>query len=82
MTIRNRMETELVNCGLWPDEAKIVMDKLESESHSPMKYRYNEDETAYPVRLLAVILRTVKNKAIEWIDANAPKHFARGLLKD
>lgn len=81
MTIRIKLETALVNHGLWPEEATTVIQTLESdENFQMMKGRYDEDETAYPPALFATILFVAKNKAVEWIDTNNPKHFARALL--
>jgi ribonuclease I len=82
MTIRKRLETELVNHGLWPNEAEAVMTELEAdEASKPMQGRWNEDETVYPPQLLAVVLMSAKTKAVEWIDRNKPMHFARGVLE-
>lgn len=82
MTIREKLETELVNHGLWPKEAKEVMDELEAdEASESMQGRWNEDTTAYPPQLLAVVFFSAKQKAIDWIDRNKPMHFARGILE-
>lgn len=81
MTIREKLETELVNHGLWPKEAEAVMNELETdEALKPMQGRWSEDTTGYPPQLLAIVLMSAKQKAVEWIDRNKPKHFARGIL--
>lgn len=82
MTIRKKLETELENHGLWPSEAVAVMTELEAdEASKPMRGRWNEDETAYPPQLFAVVLMSAKSKAVGWIDRNAPMHFARDILE-
>jgi hypothetical protein len=81
MILRKKIETELVNRGLWPKEAEAVMKELEADKSSvPMQGRWDEDETAYPSQLFAVLLMAAKTKAVEWIDTNKPMHFARSLL--
>lgn len=81
MTIRKQLETELVNHGLWPNEAAAVLDELEAEKASePVQGRWHEDTTACPPQLFAVVLFGAKQKAVEWIDRNKPQHFARFLL--
>lgn len=79
MTIRNKIETQLVNQGLFPNEAKVVMEELEKTS-KPMNGRWDDDETAYPPQLFYVVFMAAKQKSVEWIDANCPDHFARHIL--
>jgi len=79
MTIQKRIESELVDCGLWPKEADAVMKELKAGNTS-MEGRWDEDETGYPLELLAALFLAAKIKAVEWIDSNKPSHFARSLL--
>jgi len=82
MTIRNHIESTLVNHGLWEDEAKTVTSEAErSESLKPMQGRWDEDTTGYPPQLLAVTWMSVKEHAIGWLKANKPNHFALAMLQ-
>jgi len=45
-----------------------------------MKSRWDDDEAEYPPQLLAGPVMAAKRRAVEWIDANAPQHFARAGL--
>lgn len=81
MTIRQKNEEELVNHGLWDDEAKTVVTEAEKEkSLEAMQGRWDEDTTGYPAPLLAVTWMSVKHHATEWLKANKPQHFALAIL--
>lgn len=79
MKIEAKIESMLKNNGLWPNEAKAITAELKT-SMKEMNGRWEEDETAYPPQLMAVIWMSAKSKAIERIDSNKPKHFARFML--
>lgn len=81
MNIREQIETKLVGFGLWPDEAKTIVQQLES-STPVMSGRWEESTQEYPVQMLAVLILSAKLEAIKWIDTNKPKHFARHLLTE
>lgn len=82
MTIRKTIEEALVNHGLWPKEAANVVAELEADKASePMWHRWDEDSSNYPPALLSVLLISAKSKAVEWLEKNAPKHFALAILK-
>lgn len=81
MTIRARMEAELVSNGLWPAEATEILQRLiDRDVVETMTRRWDDDISGYPVELLAVVLMPVKRYAVEWIDEFKPNHFARFML--
>ena len=81
MTIRQMLEDKLVNHGLWPDEAKKVMEAVAAHPASEsMQGRWDSESDGYPAQLIPVLWIGVKTRAVEWIDVNKPKHFARAIL--
>ena len=79
MTIREWAEKQLTDRGLWPDEASAVVDAY-AEGEESMAHRWNDATEGYPVSLFAVLLLCLSDEAVRWIDANKPKHFARGMF--
>ncbi len=82
-TIRERIEKELFNHGLWPEEAKAIVKEMETQDlqeTKTMKDRWDEAEEGYPKVVLAVLLLSAKTQAVQWIDKNKPRHFARYIL--
>lgn len=81
MTIREKMKERLVEHGLWPDEANMVLDDAEkSEVLEPMFGRWKDSVDGYPPQMFAAVWISIKSVAVEWIDANKPKHFARTMF--
>lgn len=103
MTIHQFLVSQLVECGLWPDQAEQVMANIKGVPMTlpddadygkikeilggvePMDknltaMKFDDPLDSYPKAMVALLLYTVKKRAIEWVDANAPTHFARALL--
>lgn len=79
MTVENHIKTELINHGLWPNEAEIVIESLKEDLQKVI-VKWSDDCSAYPPVLINTLFSLSKVKAIEYIDKNAPNHFARNLL--
>lgn len=83
MTIRETLEERLVNSGLWPDEAKSVVEAMikdDADNDQLMVHRWGESVDNYPKPLMSVLWLTAKQRAISWIDENKPQHFAKLIL--
>lgn len=81
MTLQERLEGLLVKHGLWPEEAKAVLQMcVEAPENECMAVRWDDEATGYPPQLLAILWMSVKQHAVTWIDANKPKHVARNAL--
>lgn len=83
MTIREQLEKHLTDSGLFETQAKAVIDALIADDEltgSVMKDRWHEDVSLYPPQMLAVLTQSANAKALEWIDANKPQHWARGMF--
>ena len=83
MTVREKLEAVLVNHGLWPEEATAVFDRMLDQRGDDLgmsEVKWNDPKEAYPTQLYAVILASLQQVAVEWIDEHKPKHFARAAL--
>ncbi len=83
MTVREKLEDRLQDHGLWPEDATAAFDFM-LEKHRDVSWikdvKWNDPVEAYPASFFAVALITLKDAAVEWIDANKPEHYARAIL--
>lgn len=80
-TIREHAAKYLEGRGLWPDEAHAVVLKAEqSQILEGMTARWDEATDCYPPMLMRVVEVSLDAVAVEWIDANKPRHFARAMF--
>jgi hypothetical protein len=79
MTIREYLTSYLTNRWLWPNEAKAVVEIVEKDTPA-MSGRWEEESSDYLFSLMSVLLVSVRQAALSWIDANKPKHFARAVF--
>lgn len=84
LTWRQWMERYLTERGLWEREAKAVVDGCLAEdaaSKSPgISDIADKGHEGYPLAMDAVAALILSHKAIEWIDANKPLHWARPMF--
>lgn len=86
MTIKKRILQHLESNGLFDDQAQEVFAALEKSQGAVMQGgpvsggRWNDEETGYPPQLMAVLIVAADMEAVNWIDANLPKHWARGIF--
>ena len=79
-SIYTRLRTALYNNGLFEDQADAVLSKVVNQKDSPMQGRWNDPASDYPPIMLSVLMLDVNASALEWIDNNAPRHWARPLF--
>lgn len=79
MTIRARFEEKLCRCGMFPDQAGVVLILTERELPD-MTGRWDEDESGYPPELMAALWMGVEQQALVWIDANLPQAWYRPMF--
>ncbi len=88
MTIEDRLVAELTSRGMWPREARVLMEQLERDSAdetSPlhtMHHRWDDDVEAYPKAILALSWLELQRRALSWIDENCPKAFYRAVIAE
>lgn len=72
---------QLVNNGMFENQAKAVMDEVvKHPSNEPMKDRWNDRVDGYPPQMQAVCLLSIKTQALEWIDKNCPQAWFRPMF--
>ena len=80
-TVRLKMESLLTENGLWPDEAKAVMNAMVAEDKT-MGKKWSDWADGYSVQMLDTLFVIAKREAVKWIDANKPLHFARPMFAE
>ena len=80
MTIRQTIEENLTECGLWSDEAKEISKILEKE-YTPMQGRWDEDVSSCPKGVTALAWIAARRWAIDWLKDKKPNHFALQVLE-
>lgn len=81
-TIIQKMSSYLEDNGLWPEEAKKVIDRYQADPiGKPMEGRWNDEVEGYPPTVLAGVVVGLNRVAVEYIDAECPKHFARSMFE-
>ena len=81
MTIKEYLTEYMTNHGLFPDEADKVIDVYKAREDS-MSQRMGDKIEGYPPEFPSVLLVTIRRDVVDWIDANKPKHWARGMFTD
>ena len=90
MTVAEKLSELMVQHGLWPDEAKAVLELLKSENRTEGRENYSSDELSavldkdwggYPKPFHTVAWMVAKRVALAYIDANKPQHFARPMFE-
>ncbi len=82
MTIRQKLEDYLYQRGMFPNQAKAVVDALISNSDKSMEGRWDDEVEGYPPSLLAVLGMGLQHEALRWIDANCPQAWYRSLFTE
>lgn len=81
MTIREHLEKSCFERGMFPEQAKAVVDALAADEVSePMEGRWDDPVEAYPPGMLRILEMGVDSAAVEWIDANCPGAWFRTLF--
>ena len=67
--------------GLFEKEATAILDAYtKGPLGGPMSERMDDGVEGYAAPILSVTWLGVKKTAVEWIDANCPQHWARGMF--
>ena len=78
-TIGAKMVELLKKHGLFASDLDDILALVVEENAATSEVIHNAAE-GYPIELMASIWEVTRIAAIEWIDENRPKHFARPLL--
>jgi hypothetical protein len=81
MTFREWAEKYCVDRGMWPEDARTVIDAVVADPVSDsMSGRWTHDVSSYPVSMMAVVGLIINGHAIAWIDANFPEAWFRPMF--
>ena len=80
MTIRQWCEDQCCQRGMFPEDARAVVDALAAED-TTMEGRWDHPVDGYPAQLLFVLRMCLDDHALQWIDANCPKAWYRPLFE-
>ena len=83
MTIREKLRKHLVDRGLWPREADMVIATYRDSEASAgqLAHRLDDDTDGYPPETMRILIMPINAEALRWIDANEPQHFARRMFE-
>ena len=82
MTTRERFEQMLTNRGMWPEQARAVMDIAipEIDDIDSYKITWGLPAGEYPNAIYVVLFMRIKPIALEYIDDNMPNAFFRPMF--
>ena len=80
-TFEEVMTDRLFNSAMWPEEiAAVLAEVKDSPEMDAMRDRWGDSIEEYPV-MVPICWIAVEARAIEWLTANKPDHFALEVLK-
>ena len=83
MTIQEDIHQQLVGNGLFDSQADAVIELMKaSKANAAMSERWGDSPGEYPPAIAILAWLSAKRAAVEWIDANAPSHWARPLFAE
>lgn len=84
MNTREKFEEMLVNNGLFPDDAKSIMEVAMPEIDKQVEnYKFTWDRPAseYPDVIYNVVFLSIKPIALKWIEENRPMAWFRPMFE-
>ncbi len=81
MTTREKLESILQSRGLFPQQAKEVMDIcVNDEQLNSSHISWNQPSEGYPDSLYSVLMMRIGEITLEWIDQNNPLAWFRPMF--
>lgn len=81
MTFEEKCLNLLQEYGMWPDQAMEVLEMVKAdEANKAMIGRWSDSVEGYPASLIAVLWLSVKDVALQYIDANCPTAWFRTMF--
>jgi hypothetical protein len=81
MTVKEKLAEYLVQNGLFPNEAEVIIELFRAKNPAPTLH-WNDDVSQYPAVMLRPLLGYLKIEALDWIEKNCPMHFAKMMLTE
>ena len=83
MSIRDWMQKQLVDRGLYDTEAnEVIRFAIEDGALQGLKERVGDDIEGYPAQLLSVVSSSIMRSAHDWLKENKPLHWALPMFRD
>lgn len=80
-TFAEKMLHELEQNGLFPDQAKEVLQLImDSEETEQMRNRWGDEVSGYPEGFFNIIFATSKTIVLDWIDKKCPMAWFRPMF--
>lgn len=79
-TIESEVKGFLESFRLFPDQASKVIER--AKAATPSSLRWGSPVEAYPESILRLAKMAAKRSALEWIDTECPRHWARPCFVD
>jgi len=80
MTFEEKLMSMIIERGLTiPDAGEIIALAKVDERIVSMDNRWTDNIEGYPDTMISLLWMSVKDIAVEWIDANCPKAWFRNL---
>ncbi len=82
MTIEQYIRDYLSKRMLFDNDIdKIIAIMKQDPANEPMKDRWNDSVDGYPAAIIQLAVFSAKNAALQWMDSECPKHFARLMFE-
>jgi hypothetical protein len=80
VTFKETLIKHLTDNGMFPDQANAVFDQYSNDAGKPMAGRWNKPTASEPNTVLAVLILSINDEAVRWIDENLPKAWYRPMF--
>lgn len=80
MTIKEWLLNQLLERGLWPEDAATVLEIALPTLASDSQIEWTDDVSTYPPVMYAAWMLNLKRIALAWIDENQPLNWCRSMF--
>lgn len=83
MTFEQLIEAHLTSNGLFPAQARAIIDEIKNSTDEHAKSvaeMFAQDVDGYPEIMHTVIMISVNSLALDWLNKNVPQHWARPMF--
>jgi len=81
MTVRNKLEANLISNGMYEQQAKEIIDiSIVEIQKNEKNISFNAPADSYPKVVYNALYLTIKPIALKWIEENKPAAWNKGLF--
>lgn len=84
MNVRQRLENDLVNMGMFDSQAQEVMELAIPELNKTIEdynISFNSDSYDYPEVIYKVLMMQIKPIGLKWVEENKPEAWFKEMFK-